>query len=171
MPLIEPLFTNLSHSKVEIIDMDRINLDEIAPLNSFLFGEERIINNIDHDHIMALLLKVDGIRAGFKIGYGINPAIFYSAKGGIMPAFRRQGLARLLTKEMIRRAYDLGYKTFEYDTFPNKGPEMLFMGLKDGFRITDAGWNDIHKDFRIHLSVSISEYLFGTYNPDGNDPG
>jgi GNAT superfamily N-acetyltransferase len=171
MPLLEFHNTLLSNLKIEISAIDRFNLGEIAPLNSYLFGEQRIINTIDHEHIIALILKVDGIRAGFKIGYGISPTVFYSAKGGIMPAYRRKGFARLLTKEMATKAFNLGYETLEYDTFPNKGPEMLFMGLKDGFKITDAGWNDMHCDFRIHLSVSISEYLHGTYSPDGNDPG
>jgi hypothetical protein len=171
VPLIEQPYTLLNHKQVDITDVDRFNLDEIALLNTFLFGEQRIINDFSHEHIITLLLKVDGILAGFKIGYGVSSTVFYSAKGGVMPAFRRNGFARLLTKEMMKKASMLGYESFEYDTFPNKSPEMLFMGLKDGFKVTDAGWNDTHKDFRVHLSVSISEYLYGTYSPDGNDPG
>jgi hypothetical protein len=171
MSLEEFPTTFLSQSRVEITQIDRFHLDEIALLNSHLFGEQRIINSLDHEHIIALLLKVDGVRAGFKIGYGINPTVFYSAKGGIMPAFRRNGYARLLTREMMKRALKLGYEFFEFDTFPNKGPEMLFMALSDGFRITETGWNNIHNDIKIHLSVSILEYLKAIESPERNDPG
>src|SRR5690606_37596626 len=118
-----------------------------------------IINNFDHEHIIILLVMVDGIKAGFKIGYGRDKGVFYSAKGGIMPAFRRKGLARRLTREMMIRASKLGYSVFQFDTFPNMGPEMMIMGLNDGFKIIDAGWNNIHNDFRFTLSVSISDYL------------
>jgi len=170
MSLQEFSTTLLSKSRVEISQIDIYHLDEIAVLNSYLFGEQRIINSLDHVHIIALLLKVDGIRAGFKIGYGINPTVFYSAKGGVMPAFRRNGYARLLTSEMIKRVVKLGYETFEFDTFPNKGPEMLFMALSDGFKITEAGWNDLHNDIRIHLSVSILEYLNLIDSSERNDP-
>ena len=88
-----------------------------------------------------------------------------------MPVFRRQGYARLLTLEMMKRAQEFGYEKFDFDTFPNQGHEMLSMGLDDGFRITEAGWNNIHNDIRVHLSVSISEYLFRHANPQQTDDG
>lgn len=154
---------------IETLSLTQI--ERIQDINQLLFGEQRIINSFDHKDLIILLLIVDGLRAGFKIGYGQSNKVYYSAKGGVMPVFRRQGYARLLTVEMMKRAQQIGYEKFEFDTFPNRGHEMLIMGLHDGFRITEAGWNNIHNDIRVHLSVSISEYLSRHANLVKTDDG
>lgn len=155
--------------QIELLSVTQI--DRIQDMNQILFGEQRIINSFNHKDLIILLLQIDGLRAGFKIGYGQSNKVYYSAKGGIMPVFRRQGFARLLTVEMMKRAQNMGYEKFEFDTFPNRGHEMLIMGLHDGFRITEAGWNNIHNDIRVHLSVPISEYLSRHANPERTDDG
>lgn len=160
-----------SDKSVKLFRLPLTQIDRILSMNKILFGEDRVINSYDRNDLLILLLEVDGIRAGFKVGYGQSEGIFYSAKGGVMPAFRRQGFARLMTIEMMKLALKSGYQIFEFDTFPNQTPEMLMMGLSDGFKVTDAGWNDTHNDFRIHLSVSISEYLSRVANLRGTDDG
>lgn len=160
---------DMSSANIRILNITELGL--ISDMNKILFNEDRIINHYDHPDLIILLTEVNGLRAGFKIGYGQNDRTFYSAKGGVMPAFRRHGLARSMTHEMIRIASKLGYSTFEYDTFPNKGHEMLAMGLADGFKITEAGFNEIHQDIRVHLSVSISEYLLRHSGLGQNDAG
>lgn len=143
----------------EIRELSVVDLYMIEDMNSFLFNESRIINQYDHRHLIILMLIVGGIKAGFKIGYGHGNGVFYSAKGGVMPAFRRRGFARQLTVSMMQMASQLGYERFEFDSFPKRSKEMLIMGLSDGFLITDAEWNRELEDFRIRLSVSISDYL------------
>lgn len=134
-------------------------LDQLRDLNVMLFKEERLITRYDHPDLIALLLKIDGIRAGFKIGYGRQDGVFYSAKGGIMPAFRRKGYARKLLVTMMQMAAQAGYHTFRYDTFPKHYREMLLFGLKEGFEVTDTAYYPRMNDFRIELSVSIPDYL------------
>jgi hypothetical protein len=160
-----------SDKSVKLFRLPLPQIDRILSMNKILFAEDRVINSYDRNDLLILLLEVDGIRAGFKVGYGQSEGVFYSAKGGVMPAFRRQGYARLMTIEMMKLALKSGYQTFEFDTFPNQAPEMLMMGLSDEFKVTDAGWNDTHNDFRIHLSVSISEYLARVANLRGTDDG
>lgn len=145
--------------KVEVISLNRLELDQIRDVNVMLFQEERLISKIDHPDLIALMLRIDGVRAGFKIGYGRENGVFYSAKGGILPIFRRKGYAKKLMFAMMQKAQELGYHTFRYDTFPKHYREMLLLGLKEGFEITQTDWNDQKEDFRIELSASISEYL------------
>ncbi len=160
---------DMSRATIRILSIPELGL--IADMNKILFNEERIINHYDHPDLVILLTELNGLRAGFKIGYGQHNEIFYSAKGGVMPAFRRHGIARAMTYEMIKIASNRGYKTFEFDTFPNKGHEMLSMGLSDGFKITEASFNEIHQDIKVHLSVSIPEYLSRYLNHVRNDAG
>lgn len=169
-PQLLKSWTINQHSiSIELLNLTQI--DRIKDLNQLLFNEERIINSFNRKDLIILLMIVDGLRAGFKIGYGQSNKVYYSAKGGIMPVFRRQGFARLLTVEMMKMAQETGYEKFEFDTFPNRGHEMLVMGLDDGFRITEAGWNNVYNDIRVHLSVSISEYLSRHANPVKTDDG
>ncbi|MCH8524173.1 MAG: GNAT family N-acetyltransferase [Balneolales bacterium] len=144
---------------VDIVKLSLTELDHLRDLNVMLFKEERLITRYDQPDMIALLLKIDGIRAGFKIGYGREDGVFYSAKGGIMPAFRRKGYARKLMIHMMQQAWQAGYQTFRYDTFPKHYREMLLFGLKDGFEVTNTEYYARMNDFRIELSVSIPDYL------------
>jgi GNAT superfamily N-acetyltransferase len=161
----------LKMGTVSVFRLSISQLNLLQDMNHILFHEDRIINSFEKPDLTLLLLQVDGIRAGFKVGYGLGNGAFYSAKGGVMPVYRRRGFARLLTIEMMKLAQQKGYRRFEFDTFPNKGYEMLVMALSDGFKVTDAGWNEVHNDFRIHLSVSISEYLSEITGLNKNDAG
>lgn len=146
-------------SDVQVIRLSRLELDAISDLNTEIFGDDRLLSRADHPDIVAFLLLSDGIRAGFKIGYGKANSVFYSARGGVLPVYRRRGYARRLLHEMLVAANALGYKTFRYDTFPKLYREMLLFGLREGFDVTDAGWHDPQKDFKLELSVSIPAYL------------
>jgi GNAT superfamily N-acetyltransferase len=145
--------------EVDIQKLSLTELDQLRDLNVMLFREERLITRYDHPDLLALILKIDGIRAGFKIGYGREDGVFYSAKGGVMPAFRRKGYARKLLVAMMQQAWQSGYHTFRYDTFPKHYREMLQFGLKEGFEVTDTSYYARMNDFRIELSVSIPDYL------------
>lgn|GEM_PF-424349 len=155
-PLLNP---PLEYTHLHISNLSLTELDQLRDLNVLLFREERLITRYDVPDLIALLLRIDGIRAGFKIGYGKADGIFYSAKGGIMPAFRRKGYARTLLITMMRQAMELGYHTFRYDTFPKHFREMLIFGLQEGFEVTSTAYYPRMNDYRIELSVSIPEYL------------
>ncbi|MDZ4699816.1 MAG: GNAT family N-acetyltransferase [Rhodothermales bacterium] len=134
---------------VEEISMGRI--DVVRELNTAIFHEERIINTFDREDLLILLAWYEGLPVGFKIGYRYGKETFYSAKGGVLPAFRRQGVARILLYEMLDRVRARGYKRFIYDTFPNKHPGMTVMGLAEGFRVVRADYNPVYRDYRIQL--------------------
>jgi GNAT superfamily N-acetyltransferase len=153
-----PDFPTVDTPVIHIETLSRLDLEPLYDLNRALFGEDRLINRYDHLDLIALMVTVDGIRAGFKIGYGKENGVFYSAKGGILPVYRRLGLARMLMHDMMLKAAELGYSTFRFDTLASKHREMLIFGLKHGFRITSTEWMAEESDYRIELSVSIPEY-------------
>ena len=49
----------------------------------------------------------------------------------------------------------MGYRRFAYDTFPNKHPGMTVMGLREGFRVTAAGYNAAYRDYRIRFEKKL----------------
>ncbi len=127
----------------------------IRRLNRTIFGEARVINQLDRRDLMLFLAWLDGEAVGFKVGYGLSEATYYSAKGGVLEACRGRGIARTLLGAMEREARTLGYERFAYDTFPNMHPGMTVLGLREGFKVTAAGYNATYQDYRIRFEKEL----------------
>lgn len=127
------------------------HLREVQRLNRLIFGENRIINRMDHDPLIFLTARIDGELAGFKIGYALNRNAFYSAKGATAPLMRKRGVATRLLYAMMAEADRQGFKSLEYDTFPSVYPGMTILGLKHGFKIKCLNWNEEYEDFQMRL--------------------
>ena len=146
---------NAVNGSVIVKIADFSDLDTIRELNVAIFKEDRIINTFDRQDLLMLIAYVRGIPVGFKIGYKQSNSVFYSAKGGVLEAFRRQGIARVLLEEMVQQVRRMGYRRFIYDTFPNKHPGMAILGLNEGFKIIKADYNSVYKDHRLQFAIDI----------------
>ena len=133
-------------------------LDAVLDLNRRVFGEDRLINRLDHEPLIFLTAHCDGRLAGFKIGYALNRRVFYSAKSATDPAFRNRGVARVLMDAMIHDAILLGFREMQYDTFPALYPGMIVVGLKYGFRIKGLHWNPDYGDFQVRLARQLKNW-------------
>lgn len=140
-------------ARIEEVGLDAVEM--IRQMNVAIFDEERIINTFDRDDLMILIAWVDDEPAGFKIGYRENRFVFYSAKGGVLPEYRRKGLARQLLSYMMDEARSRGYVRFTYDTFPNRDQGMTVLGLNDGFRVVRADFNKTYKDWRLRFEKRL----------------
>ena len=129
-----------------------VHLDAVRDLNRRVFGEDRLINRLDHEPLIFLTAHCNGRLAGFKIGYSLNRRVFYSAKSATDPDFRKHGIARILMDTMIRDALVLGFNELQYDTFPALYPGMLIIGFKFGFQIKSLHWNPDYGDFQVRLA-------------------
>jgi GNAT superfamily N-acetyltransferase len=139
--------------EIECVGMERF--ETVRALNLAIFGETRVIYRLDRDDLLFLLARVEGVDVGFKVGYSETESTFYSAKGGVLPGFRRLGIARSLLHAMAARAKELCYHRLAYDTFPNKHPGMTVLGLAEGFEVTAAGYNAAYRDYRIRLERTL----------------
>ncbi len=128
----------------------------LEPLNYAIFKEARVINRTDHDTLVILMAMHGDVPVGFKIGYNRRNGVFYSAKGGVLPQYRRKGVAAKMLGRMILEADKLGFKKFIYDTFPNMNPGMLILGLNSGFKVIEAKYNAQYKDFQVSLEKELS---------------
>ncbi|MEX0679871.1 MAG: GNAT family N-acetyltransferase [Balneolales bacterium] len=126
-------------------------LQAVMNLNRLIFRENRLINRMDHDPLVILTAHNDEQLVGFKVGYALSRHIFYSAKGAVLPLYRRQGIATRLLLEMMTNAASMGSRELRYDTFPALYPGMLILGLKLGFHIKFARWNPEYNDFQVRL--------------------
>lgn len=147
---------------LDITEVGMERLDLIRRLNVAIFDDEHIINTFDRDDILMLVGWSDGAAVGFKLGYRLDDTTFYSAKGGVRAAHRRNGIARALLYAMLGAAEARGYERFVYDTFPNKHPGMTVMGLDEGFTVVRAGYSPRYQDYRLRFALPLDEESSGS---------
>lgn len=138
---------------VERVGLDRF--DEVRALNAEVFGEGRVIYRLDRVDLTVLLASVAGRAVGYKVGYAESATTFYSAKGGVLDAWRRMGVARTLLLRMEEEARRMGYARFAFDTFPNKHPGMTVLGLAAGYTLATAGYNAAYRDVRLRFERTL----------------
>ena len=148
--------TDVAEVPLDIVKIGMERLDTIRRLNVEIFDDEHIIKTFDRDDLLMLLARSTGSVVGFKLGYQLDADTFYSAKGGVRSAYRRNGIARALLCAMLDVVEKRGYERFVYDTFPNKHPGMTVLGLDEGFEVVRAGYSTQYQDYRLRF-----EWTFG----------
>ncbi|MFB6271958.1 MAG: GNAT family N-acetyltransferase [Salinibacter sp.] len=143
--------TDAAEVPLDIVEVGMERLDTIRRLNVEIFDEERIIKTFERDDLLMLLARSTGTDVGFKLGYQLDTDTFYSAKGGVRPAYRRNGIARALLYAMLGIVDQRGYERFVYDTFPNKHPGMTVLGLDEDFEVVRAGYSTQYQDYRLRF--------------------
>ena len=88
-------------------------------------------------HHLTLIANMNDMPVGFKIGYDrYKDGSFYSWMGGVIPKFRRNGVARQLANCQESWAKDNSYSYIQMKT-RKKHKSMIKFLLKRGFLIKD----------------------------------
>jgi GNAT superfamily N-acetyltransferase len=127
----------------------------IRPMNKLIFDEDRIINTFERPDVLILIAWSGADPIGFKIGYRENRFTFYSAKGGVMPEWRRRGVASALLADMMTRVQQMGFSRFAFDTFPNLHPGMTILALRSGFRLVKSDFNTTYREYRLRFEARL----------------
>ena len=107
----------------------------------------------DDSHI--LVGYYHGTPAGFKVGYPRGAkGSFYSWMGGVLPDYRRSGLARALAEKQETWAKDQGYSEIWFKT-RNRNRAMIIFALNNGFSITEVQPRQDLMDHRILMKKSL----------------
>lgn len=84
--------------------------------------------------ILILIAYVDKKPVGFKIGFEQTESFFYSWLGGVLPDYRKKGIASELMKKQHQWIAEQGYKFVETRT-RNRYRSMLILNIRHGFSI------------------------------------
>ena len=113
---------------------------------------EKRLTNIPH---LIVIAHIKNKAVGFKVGYQReNDGSFYSWMGGILPGFRKQGIARLLADYQEDWARKQGYTKVKMKT-RNRLKPMLFFALGNGFNIIGVDEAESVDENRIHLEKRL----------------
>ncbi|MFK8164878.1 MAG: GNAT family N-acetyltransferase [Lewinella sp.] len=98
---------------------------------------------------LILIAEIDGIAAGFKVGYE-RDGYWYSWLGGVHPDYRRRGVARILADRQDEWARQQGYSSVTFKTL-NRLRNMLRFGIDRGFNIIKVEEHEEVMENRIWL--------------------
>jgi GNAT superfamily N-acetyltransferase len=114
----------------EIMEVHRL-IPEFRGEVSTSFYEDRLLDRV----FLALVAEQSGRLVGFKVGYESEfPDVFYSWMGGVLPEFRKRGIASQLADFQEKWVKEKGFKSVFFKT-RNRFPAMICLGLKRGFKI------------------------------------
>ena len=102
---------------------------------------------------LILIAEVEGEIAGFKVGYARDD-YFYSWMGGVLPKFRKIGVAKALAVEQETWAKKNNFNAIQFKTW-NQHKAMLIFSLKNGFDIIALEKRKRVADYRIILEKKI----------------
>ncbi|MGB0523488.1 MAG: GNAT family N-acetyltransferase [Flammeovirgaceae bacterium] len=101
-----------------------------------------------------LFAKIDEHLAGFKLGYGKSSRVFYSWMGGVLPAYRKIGVAKTLAQHQEQWAVEKEYEFIQMKT-RNYLKNMLHFALSNQFYITGIEAYPNPLDNRILLEKAL----------------
>ncbi len=127
---------NIQQAPIEIAAQLSFHLPEFQnPYDAAAIA--RRVAGVPHLNLVAY---IDGEPAGFKLGYERDGS-FYSWLGGVLPQYRRLGVAQALADAQEQWALENGYDSITFKT-RNRHKAMLVFALKNGFSIT--GFEERH---------------------------
>jgi GNAT superfamily N-acetyltransferase len=114
---------------------------DIAELKERLHGKKKLM----------LVAYHKDLPIGFKLGYDrYSDGSFYSWLGGVLPNFRRSGVATALLNAMETWMQDNGYHTLRFKT-RNFHRAMLQFAVKQGFQVSGFKLREPIEQSRIEL--------------------
>jgi predicted GNAT superfamily acetyltransferase len=120
-------------------------LDELLHVYGLLFEDAKLNFFVDRVHskedLVINLCYHNSRLVGFKVGYRYNENTFYSWVGGVLSAYRKQGIAQKLMELQHHAAKEKGYQKMRTKSM-NRFKPMMILNLKNGFEIVQVYTND-----------------------------
>lgn len=136
------------HGTVE----DILSVSAAIPEFENLYAKEVYQERFEHSPKHLILVAYDeDIPVGFKAGYQkTNDGSFYSWMGAVLPAYRKQKIAKNLADQMEDWAKKEGYSSIIFKT-RNYLKAMQIFGISNGFHIIDFDKREPIEQSRILL--------------------
>jgi len=129
-------------------------LNHIPEFDS-LFYTKQLQTKLEKSEFILLLAEFAGKPVACKIAYNrYFDGSVYSWLGGVLPPFRRQGVAKMLHEHLVREAKRHFFQSIRLKT-RNQHNAMLIFALKSGFHISGFTPYENYIDSRIELSINL----------------
>ena len=144
--------------EIHIADIPTVvSLSRLVPEFSNPYPEETYQQRIGKREHLLLVASVSQQLAGFKAGYASDKSgYFYSWMGGVLPRFRRMGVAKRLADFQEKWGLERGYSHIHMKT-RNMHQNMLLFSISRGFQITRVEASDTIRENRIYLEKKLKK--------------
>lgn len=127
------MITNITIRKGTILEAT--NITHQIPEFGKAYMTAEYVKRLERIPHLILVAEIAGELAGFKVGYERErDGSFYSWMGGVLPQYRRKGIASLLANRQEQWALLKGYDSVRFKT-RNQRKGMLIFGINRGFKI------------------------------------
>ena len=103
---------------------------------------------------LLLIANVDGRPVGFSSGFELKPSVFFSWLTGVLPDFRRQGIASQLHEAQCAWATEHAYRYIRMECHNQHRP-ILQMAIAMNFNIVGMRWDPDRTDNLIVFEKSL----------------
>jgi GNAT superfamily N-acetyltransferase len=148
-------------AQADIYIADTRMLPQVVELYNTIFRPKREIDYFSRrfkgrHNVLTLLARLNDRPVGFWIGFENKPTMFYQWLGGVLPEFRRHGIARQLQEAQQAWAKDHGYEYIRCECL-NHQREFLHFAIIAGYDIVGIRWDSLHADNLVVFEKSLVE--------------
>jgi len=122
------------------------------PSRDRAFIERRLDGRINP---LILLAQIEGRPIGFTVGYEIKPSTFYCWLIGVLPDYRRSGVAAQLMEALAALAGESGYKLVRFECFNRQRP-MLSLAVNQAYNIVGLRYDIDTGENLLILELDVS---------------
>ena len=117
----------------------------LIDLYSSIFEDAETVFFMDRlktkEQVCSIIAFQNDVPVGFKIGYRYNEDTFYSWVGGVLPKYRKEGIAKKLAQKQELWAKSNRFLKLRTKSM-NRFKPMMILNLKNGFNIISVYTND-----------------------------
>jgi GNAT superfamily N-acetyltransferase len=133
--------------------IDLVGPDELPTLCSLynqIFRPQRDIESFQRRfrgryNILMLVARLGDRPVGFFLGFELKPTVYFSWFYGVLPEFRRQGIASQLMDAVHSWALQNEYESIRFECHNQHRP-MLHLAIAHGYDIVGIRWDPDRAD-------------------------
>ncbi len=148
-------------ANADIVLLGPAELPLIADMYNQVFRPGRDVSTFERRlrnryNSVILLAQVDKQPAGFALGYEIKPSTFYCWLIGVLPAYRKAGIASQLLEAMSAWARENAYHVLRVECY-NRARPMLKIVVRQNFDIVGVRFDTDEASNLIILEQSLEQ--------------
>src|SRR5262249_36739457 len=135
--------TTMADAIIDIVGME--DLPEIVQLYNHIFRPGRDAESFrrryrGRHNVLQMVARVNDRPVGFFLGFELKPQTFFGWSWGVLPDFRRQGIASQLMDAVHAWARQNDYESIRFECHSRHRP-MLHLGIAHEYDIVGIRWD------------------------------
>src|SRR5436309_3663466 len=133
----------MADAMIDIVGQD--DLPTIVELYNQMFRPEREADSFRRRYrgrynVLQLLARLNDRPVGFFLGFELKPGVFFAWFYGVLPEFRRQGIASQLMEAVHEWAKQNDYESIRFECHNQHRP-MLHLAIAKEYDIVGMRWD------------------------------